>query len=270
MSAFSFADPTLQQALALAGKVHAGVCALMGKGTYPSGEIGVARAMFAATIADGLCAIIVLVPSYGHAHGNTILRSMVEVLGDLYHSIADEGYLARLKLTSATKLKTSGELFIALRQGDPDASDMVQLTKEQCGYADEVVRTLSRSTKEIGPQQRVRAPGLPRVVEELYGRLCFDAHHDITALERRHIRDGRLLFGQTLTLADAIGMLSNATLIVQAAVSVLPKVGTFEHREYAATWQGIGDCVTALSTMLHEATAPARSYVRNVIASRPQ
>jgi hypothetical protein len=220
------------------------------------------RAMLAATTADGLHAVIAVVASRGQAHADTILRSMVEALGDLYHLRADAAYLQRLKLTSAVKIKTDGEAFIEESHDDPALRHLVELTKSICREAGGRSASLSKSYKVIGPPERVRAPGLPPQAVSMYGQLSFDAHHDIIALQRRHLHDGNIHFGTTLSPALVIGTLSNAVLVVAMVTNVARDIADFDDALYHAKAGDVFRAAEQLSQLLAAATALSRDFAR--------
>jgi hypothetical protein len=70
------------------------------------------KACLAATIVDGLAAVIVLLKSRGNVHADTINRYLVEALCDLYHLCASAAFLDSLQLTSAIRQKVIAEAYV--------------------------------------------------------------------------------------------------------------------------------------------------------------
>lgn len=66
-------------------------------------ELSRVKATLVCTIADGLHGVVALLRSYGQGHVPTLIRSLIEALGDLDHLNGSNAsiYLDRLKLTSA-------------------------------------------------------------------------------------------------------------------------------------------------------------------------
>jgi hypothetical protein len=53
-----------------------------------------------------------------------------------------------------------------------------------------------RKTLHVKVEERVKAPGLNAVAWDLYELLSFEAHNDVTALERRHRIGNGVVFGR--------------------------------------------------------------------------
>lgn len=205
-----------EEALSIAQRAAEAAYALLARGTLRnSEEATVTGAMLGASIVDGFHAVIALAASSGQAYASTIVRSMIEALGDLCHLAADTTYLDRLKLTSALKVQRSSEEFIADHASDQDVSDIVALARSRCRDAKTTISGLKARVQPLTPEQRVRAPGLPSAAARVYGLECFDAHQDLTTLMRRHLDGDAIKFGATLTDAELIGTLTNAIAVVR-------------------------------------------------------
>ena len=225
-------DAALATALSVAQTACDAAYDLLASGKYRSDEITRTLCMLAATITDGLQAVVVLVPSHGQAHADTIVRSMLEALGDLYHLVADPCYLDRLELTSAQNVKKSSEDFIRDRHSDPDVADVVEFAKAKCREANATITSLTGRSKPIKPSARVQAPGLPTEVARVFALECFDAHHDLTVLERRYFDGPRISAGDTLSVGEAIEALGHAVLITSVAVDKYREFGQFDPALY--------------------------------------
>jgi hypothetical protein len=64
----------------------------------------------------------------------------------------------------------------------------VAIAKVRCAEAKKTLDRLS-GVKPLNVSARICAPGLPlQAASGIYEMACFDAHHDLSALERRHDR----------------------------------------------------------------------------------
>jgi hypothetical protein len=77
-------DPALAQALRLGDTIANAGGNILAEGNYGGDDVTIAKAIIGCTIIDGLVAIIAVLQSYGHAHADTIARSLFEALGDLF------------------------------------------------------------------------------------------------------------------------------------------------------------------------------------------
>lgn len=256
------ADPNVREAIRLAAEVADGAHAVLSSAEYKADEVTRWCAMLAATIVDGLHAAVALIPSHGQAHADTVVRSMIEAVGDLHHLVADAAYLDRLKLTSALNVKAAGEEMIRVRIDDASAAGVVHVAKERCQEAKQVIRRLCDTVEKLSVADRITAPGLPSDVAGIYEQYCFDAHHDLSALERRHFRDTHIVMGdETLHAGSAIGTLGHATLLVAMVLDVAPKFATIRDPDLRATAIRAVAIAAELNAMAHAAFEPLRRKV---------
>jgi hypothetical protein len=249
-------DDRLRPSLAIAENIANGAASLLAAGDYPTDDLTRVKAMLAATILDGLVAIIALLRSHGQCHAATIVRSMMEAVGDLYHLCSDSSYLDRLRLTSALVEQRNAETFIQLRAGD---RDMVKIVDQQKRIAREVkqkVLALSGKTRKIDTGERVSAPNLPPDFVAIYSTNCAEAHHDIVALARRHFRGKELVFGDTLTVSHALISLAQGCLLVTMMAGKIPEFATRLPADAEATILALRKQSETVGAKLNEVLAP--------------
>lgn len=213
-------DPATVRSLAAAIAVyrHARVF-LEGHGIVGRDDLAFFKAALAATIHDGLGSTIVLVERNAHSHLDTIGRSMLEALGDLYNLCDTPNYLKSLQLDSARHVKAAAEDYIRYRHDVPDAAHILEVAKARAREAGQVIRELdSQKGPQLKTGDRVVAPGLPEDVQGLYTLSSFDTHNDLTALVRRHRMGDRLLLGRA-DPAKAVSALYGAMITLQFAIS---------------------------------------------------
>jgi len=190
-----------------------------------SDELSQTRTMLLCTVADGLHAVVALLKSHGQAHVNTILRSMMEALGDLDHLNGPRAaeYYDRLRLTSALNRKQEGTKLIQSRVGDASSAAVVETARVDCRAAKKVIDELQKVRKlaHLTINERVQGPSLGPDVIGIYGQFCFDAHNDVTALRQRHFRDGELVLGDTLDVTAGVQAAAHAVLITTLALAYL-------------------------------------------------
>lgn len=251
-------DTRMIDAVAIAQRAHDAAARLLGSASLKRDDLTIVSASLLATIIDGLGAVIALVSSVGQGHANTVNRSLIEALGDLHHLAADPNYLLRLQLTSAQKRKAIAQSFIEQRLGDPGTTLEMAMAKREAQQASEVVKLLERKVKSLGPGARVNAPNLPKDVQGVYALHCSDAHHDLTALHSRHFRGDRLIFGDTLSIGEALSSLRNATFVAAIAISEAGTFLTIEQTQIEDTFGRMRGAVEQLTGMYRHETAAQR------------
>lgn len=249
-------DERIRPSLEIAENIANGAAGLLAAGTYSSDEVTRVKAMLAVTILDGLVGVIALLRSHGQCHAATIVRSMMEALGDLYHLCSDGGYLNRLQLTSALAEQRNAETFIRLRAADPDMAKMVDAQKEIARDAKRKVEALSVNTKRIEPGERVSTPDLPPDYVAIYSTNCVEAHHDIVALARRHFRGNQLVFGDTLSVSNALVALVQGCLMVVMMAGRISQFATNLPKDAEATIRSLQMQAQAVGSNLTAALAP--------------
>lgn len=253
-----------EEALSIARTAAEGAYELLAHGSLrDSEEPTVTGAMLGASIVDGFHAVISLATSPGQAYASTIVRSMIEALGDLCHLAADVNYLDRLRLTSAIAVQRSSEEFIADHVNDQDVADIVELAKTRCREAKTTISALKGRANTLTVAERVNAPGLSSAAARIYGLECFDAHQDLTALMRRHLDGDAIKCGGTLNDAELIGTLTNAVAVLAIAVEVLPTFVAFDPTKHAAKAELICGCAASLTEGRARATEPHRAHLRS-------
>lgn len=219
-------DSVLAPVLALGDEVAQAGVDIVAESSYGNDDLSIAKAMLGCTIVDGLTGILALLRSYGQAHADTIARSMFEAVGDLFHLCAAEdngrAYLHRMEMSSALISQENAEHMICRRLGDEDSALVLEVAKDMAREAKETIAKLTDlgvAKERLSIRTRVNAPALSNELLGVYAEVCFDAHHDITALRKRHFRGNKLVVGDTLNAMSAYKSLSLGTMIAVASAS---------------------------------------------------
>lgn len=225
---------------------------LFNAGPREGGHVGFEKVARSAAILDGAIAISVLSRSPGQWHVATIARSLMELVGDLYWLCHDASYVQRLKLTASLHVRRDATDFLRLHGRDPQFERNVAQQREMARREKEAIRALLMERpglKELRIGERLAAPGLPPIVEYVYGVFCKDAHHDAFAIQQRMDSSGAVRIGLGMPVNHLMRTIAFAGLLVVVAmerfpsfVTVLPEVVNSKLR-YA---QGLNQALGAL------------------------
>ena len=165
---------------------------------------------------------------------------MLESTCDLQHLLGAKGsvYFERLRLTSALERQKEAERIIASRVSDATATEVVAIAKATAKDAKAVVDELQRGKglTRLSVAERVSPAGLGDEIAGIYHALCFEAHGDIQALVRRHLRGVSLTYGtETLNGGAAMQVIAFAYLLCTLCIANLNDFATVVHVEFA-TW----------------------------------
>lgn len=260
-------EPSLATALASARRAHQAAATLIGGAGLKRDPVAITQACLLATIVDGLAAVIALITSPGQAHADTVNRSLIEALGDLHHLCADPGFYDQLKLTSALRQKAAAQSFIERRLNDPATILQQGLAMREAREQSKIIDELeAKGVKPVGPSIRIEAPELSEDLVGVYSLHSFAAHHDLTALSKRHFRGEHLVFGNTLSTANAANSLRVA---VVTTANALMKAEDFLSVESQRIWETVGALhaeIEALAGVFDSETAAERKRLEAEVA----
>src|SRR5438105_2972610 len=205
-----------------------------------------AAACVAATIADGLVAVIHVVDSHGQGHAPTLARGMIESMLDLEMVCTNADYLKPLRLATAQGKIAIGQQFLSqAKMLTKEQQDAVRADlREQALIVEDLER---QGIKPLSIEEKFMRAPKSGVLWTYYWHFCSSAHNDLRALASRHLRGNHIILGETLSDDDV-----RETLVICAgiALNVYEYIPTFlmvTAEQLQPEWEALGPLLRRLA-----------------------
>ena len=196
----------------------------------------VTAACLAASIADGLVALVRVLDSRGQGHALTLAREIIESLLELEMICVDSDSILPLWLANAQDRVQLGEQFLMEVKDLP--YDLRTAVAADIAGETALLKLLERrGVKRLGVYQKF---GYARVSNEFwtfYWRSCLSAHNDLRALETRHLRGRHLVIRKALSDDDVREIVSIGAAVALRVYECTPKFLDVTAKELLPQWE---------------------------------
>jgi hypothetical protein len=205
-----------------------------------------AAAAIAASISDGLVAVITLVGSLGQAHTPTVVRGMIESIADLSLICENEDFIKPLMLNAIDgKVKLGNGLLNSSVYSEEERAQLLDALKDQGAK----LKGLQKAgIKPLRFQDKLkRIDHLPWEFVSFYFMYSGSVHNDLNAVGDRHLRGDKIVLGVTLSDSDAINILSVACACAYKLFALMPAFLRVTEAELEPRWQPLATVLGRLA-----------------------
>jgi len=195
----------------------------------------VTAACLAASIADGLIALVRVLDSRGQGHALTLAREIVESLLELEMICVNSMSILPLWLANAQDRVQVGEQFL-IEVKDLPYDLRTAVAADIAGQTALVKNLERRGVQRLGVYEKFGYARVSSAFWTFYWRSCLSAHNDLRALETRHLRGRHVVTGQALSDDDVREIVSIGTAVALRVYECAPKFLDVTAEELLPQW----------------------------------
>lgn len=228
---------TRRQAISFASLAAESLCTTLARYEirFSKGPM-VAAACLAASIADGLLALVRVLDSRGQGHAPALARQLIDSVLELEMICVDPKTIFALWLATAQdKVELGEQLLMQVKDLPYDLRAAV--TTEIAEQARVVSSLARRGVERMGAQEKLGIAQASTALWTFYWRYLSSAHNDLRVLEHRRLRGQRLVLGEHLSDDDVREVVTIYASVALRVYELAPRFMKVTDEELRPQWE---------------------------------